>query len=300
MIYLLKNIIILKIFVFMGEFVKTTLRFGRELRWFHHHDDLLESFPVHIRNLSESFLSAGWSYTHEASKYNVIEVPIDNVLTVECVDGVTQVPPGYAMFLPAHEYNKLSYQGSGVLHKFAFSFHGALAHSMCISLLGSRRLLKLGSADFAIQYFKEVRKILRDSDPEGFPQLVGKSTEFLTALSCRQKLEPVNSKVTLASEFIYTRFHSKIRTSQLAESLNVSPWHLKQLFVKEYNVTPGRYVKERQFELAKQLLASDMQIQNIAVQLGYSSGFAFSHAFKKRTGLSPREWRKQKKSSVNV
>ena len=127
-----------------------------------------------------------------------------------------------------------------------------------------------------------------------------RATEFLTALSCRQKLEPVNSKVTLASEFIYTRFHSKIRTSQLAESLNVSPWHLKQLFVKEYNVTPGRYVKERQFELAKQLLASDMQIQNIAVQLGYSSGFAFSHAFKKRTGLSPREWRKQKKSSTNV
>ena len=40
------------------------------------------------------------------------------------------------------------------------------------------------------------------------------------------------------------------------------------------------------------LQSSDMQIQVIANQLGYSSAFAFSNAFKKLTGYSPREWRK--------
>jgi two-component system response regulator YesN len=65
------------------------------------------------------------------------------------------------------------------------------------------------------------------------------------------------------------------------------------LFKKEYNITPGKYVRERQLELAMRLLqSSDMQIQVIANQLGYSSAFAFSNAFKKLTGYSPREWRK--------
>ena len=277
----------------MEHIVRLNQKYCVETRWSHKYSDTLANFPFYMDSVAESTIQPGWRYIHKASKYNVIEIPLNQTLTVENTEGVIQVPPGYAIFLPSQEYNELSFNGSDFLHKLAFSFYGTLSHSMSLALLGPWRLLKLKSNEGILDYFTEFKNILEVSNFDEIPKFIGKSTEFLTELACQQKFVPQNSKITLASEYIFTELPNKIHTKKIAESLNLSSWHLQQLFKKEYNTTPGKYVRERQLELAMRLLqASDMQVQVIATQLGYSSAFAFSNAFKKQTGLSPREWRK--------
>jgi hypothetical protein len=60
-----------------------------------------------MHTIAESTIQPGWKYTHLASKYNVIEIPLNQTLTVENVEGIIQVPPGYAIYLPSQEYNEL-------------------------------------------------------------------------------------------------------------------------------------------------------------------------------------------------
>ena len=276
----------------MEYIVHVNRRHCVETRWSNKCLDILANFPFYMHTIAESTIQPGWKYTHQASKYNVIEIPLNQTLTVENVEGIIQVPPGYAIYLPSQEYNELSYSGSGVLHKLAFAFYGTLSNSMSLALLGPWRLLKI-NVETIKKYFKIFQDMVIASKHEELPKFVGISTEFLTDLACQQELVPQNTQIILASEYIFTELPNKIHTKKIADSLNVSTWHLQQLFKKEYNITPGKYVRERQLELAMRLLqSSDMQIQVIANQLGYSSAFAFSNAFKKLTGYSPREWRK--------
>lgn len=280
--------------------MKINFKYCVEERWSHKKLDVLANFPFYMHTIAQSAIQPGWKYTHNASKYNVIEIPLNQTLTIENSEGIIQVPPGYAIFLPSQEYNELSYRNSGTLNKLAFAFYGTLANSMSLALLGPWRLLKIKSEESILSYFNSFQKMILASNQEEIPEFIGKSTEFITFLACQQELVPQNNQIILASEYIFTQLPNKIHTKKIAESLNLSPWHLQQLFKREYNVTPGKYVRKRQLELAQRLLqSSNMQVQVIATQLGYSSAFAFSNAFKKLTGYSPREWRKIYKNCIS-
>ncbi len=58
--------------------------------------------------------------------------------------------------------------------------------------------------------------------------------------------------------------------------------------------SPKQYIQNAKQEEARVLLeTTDMDIQTIAQWMGYGDPFAFSHAFKQNTGISPRKWRKR-------
>jgi AraC-like DNA-binding protein len=69
----------------------------------------------------------------------------------------------------------------------------------------------------------------------------------------------------------------------------------RKAFVKHFGVSPGQYRIRRRIEQACANLANkSSSVQEIADSLGYSSAFAFSTQFRKYTGRSPRQYRKEK------
>lgn len=90
-------------------------------------------------------------------------------------------------------------------------------------------------------------------------------------------------------------FKTKHTIAEYAELLNKSPKTLSNLFSKAGTKTPLQYIQERKMLEAKRLLHySDMQIQEVAYEIGYEEVQTFSRFFKKREGISPSAFREKK------
>lgn len=78
----------------------------------------------------------------------------------------------------------------------------------------------------------------------------------------------------------------------LAAALNTNTKRLNEAFRKCAGVTVFEYLREERMREACVLLRdTTLEIQAIAMALGFSSGANFATAFKDRYGLSPREYR---------
>ena len=81
----------------------------------------------------------------------------------------------------------------------------------------------------------------------------------------------------------------------LSATLGVTPSYLSTLFKKEIGMPLTEYVNKHRTEKAKQLLlSSNLQVQQIAQSCGILDVNYFTKIFKKYTGKTPNEYRKQK------
>lgn len=83
----------------------------------------------------------------------------------------------------------------------------------------------------------------------------------------------------------------------LARELNVSESLLFQLCRSQCGRSPGELIAEIRFRYASELLLrTGEKLDGIAERTGYSSAFAFSKAFRKFAGVSPKEFRRREKT----
>lgn len=79
----------------------------------------------------------------------------------------------------------------------------------------------------------------------------------------------------------------------LAQKIGCTPGHFTRLFKQIVGVSPREYITACKIEVAKSLLhLSSQSIGEIADELRYNDIYHFSHHFKKRTGISPKNFRK--------
>lgn len=121
---------------------------------------------------------------------------------------------------------------------------------------------------------------------------------FSLALSEEEKLV-VNIQSLLASylhSFLLAGAKSFKISTYLSKSLYKSYSHLSKLFKHATGVTIEKYFIRLKIEKAKEILIlGEMDIADIAWLLGYSSSQNFSTQFKKETGKSPVEYKKNPK-----
>lgn len=85
-----------------------------------------------------------------------------------------------------------------------------------------------------------------------------------------------------------------ITLTDLADYMGLSESYTCRLFNKEVGMNMSSYINEIRVEKAKELLThSDEKIYSIAEKIGYASTTAFHVAFKKKTGMTPAEYRNQ-------
>ena len=80
----------------------------------------------------------------------------------------------------------------------------------------------------------------------------------------------------------------------LAQHQNINASYLSSLFKRETGQTITDFISGRRIQLARQLLATtQLQVQTVARYCGISDVNYFSKMFKKHTGKSPREYRRE-------
>ena len=95
-----------------------------------------------------------------------------------------------------------------------------------------------------------------------------------------------------AIEHIENNLAQEITINQLAEVSFISPFHMARVFKYVTGYSPMEYVRNRRLtEAAKLLLNGNEPVLNIALEVGYGSHSAFTKAFTKRFGVSPKDFR---------
>lgn len=99
--------------------------------------------------------------------------------------------------------------------------------------------------------------------------------------------------VKQAKEYVFKHLHEEIVIKNMANALGVTPEHLSRTFHQAEKITLKQYIIDERIERAKNLLRfSDSSIAEISQYLSFSSPSHFSEVFKRKTGKSPAEYRK--------
>lgn len=95
------------------------------------------------------------------------------------------------------------------------------------------------------------------------------------------------------AEYIDEHFQEQITLEDIANMEDITTTHLSHLFSSGFGVTFQDYLNERRFEYAIQLMKnSNQKIIEISYEAGFSDPKYLNKMFKKRFGLSPREFKK--------
>ena len=97
--------------------------------------------------------------------------------------------------------------------------------------------------------------------------------------------------------FIDAHLAEPLPLDTLAAVAHFSPFHFHRLFTAWCGETLGDYLRRRRLEIAALRLATQPQLAvlDVALGVGFGSGEAFARAFRLRFGVSPTEWRENRK-----
>ena len=110
-------------------------------------------------------------------------------------------------------------------------------------------------------------------------------------LSCiRGSVRRGNSAAERTKEYLDRLSGTTLSMKDLCNDLGYSREHVTRSFQAMYYMTPKQYFDRRVMNIALEELKNGARVYEVAESLNYSSAYAFSKAFKKKTGMSPEKY----------
>ncbi len=108
----------------------------------------------------------------------------------------------------------------------------------------------------------------------------------------REERDPLTGFVM---DYLKVHYMEEITLDKMAEKLNITGGYLSTYFKEKTGMNFLEYVNDVRIRNARELLeTSDMKIQEIAEKVGYQNLNSFNRMFKKFTGVTPSEFRKNR------
>jgi two-component system response regulator YesN len=103
--------------------------------------------------------------------------------------------------------------------------------------------------------------------------------------------------LTQAIRFIDKHYSEEsISLNRVARKVNISPNYFSAIFSQEIGQTFIEYLTGKRIDEAKRMLRqTDMRSSEVAIAVGYRDPHYFSFVFKKVSGLTPNEYRRESK-----
>ncbi|MBN2795713.1 MAG: response regulator [Clostridia bacterium] len=112
-------------------------------------------------------------------------------------------------------------------------------------------------------------------------------------LNNQKNIKSLSQVLKLSLEYIQQHYHETITLQDLADETYVSIYYLSRMFKKEIGKNFTDYINEFRMNKAKQYLnESNFKAYEVAEMVGVPDPHYFSKLFKKYTGVSPTEYRK--------
>lgn len=116
--------------------------------------------------------------------------------------------------------------------------------------------------------------------------------DYASRVHNMKRFSKCTPQIRLCCEYIDTHPSEKLTLEELAEKAGYSSFHLSRKFRQEMNCSIIEYIQRSKLERAKYLLSNtDLSIDDISVELGFSSRSYFTTVFKNQTGSTPTDYR---------
>ena len=130
-------------------------------------------------------------------------------------------------------------------------------------------------------------------DPELTARALGVLAAWARAGQMRATPAPAVRVMIDAERFLAEHHTEPINMAELARRLGVAYSHFRRQFRAHTGYAPWQYVVRLRLVRARRLLTTGgLTLEAVAGQLGFSSAFHFSAAFKQAFGQSPDHWRR--------
>jgi AraC family transcriptional regulator len=95
-------------------------------------------------------------------------------------------------------------------------------------------------------------------------------------------------------DYLESCYDQPLSVAAVAQVACLSPYHFQRMFRAAFAQTPMRHLQARRLRAACRLLAeTDEDITTIALRVGFESLGSFSWLFRRKLGMSPRQFRRQ-------
>jgi len=126
---------------------------------------------------------------------------------------------------------------------------------------------------------------------------IARQAEILPDARLSTRLELLR-RLHIARDYLHASYQDVLTIDQIASVAGLSPYHFIRKFKDLFGSTPHQYLQALRIQQAQHLLrTSDDSITTICYAIGFQSLGSFSSLFHKSTGLSPRQFRKQRRLS---
>jgi signal transduction histidine kinase/DNA-binding LacI/PurR family transcriptional regulator/DNA-binding response OmpR family regulator len=101
-----------------------------------------------------------------------------------------------------------------------------------------------------------------------------------------------------AMAYIHDHYRETLARKDLAAYVGVSPEYLSTCFHREAGVTPSTYIERYRIRQAKELLeGSELNITEVALEVGFCDSSYFGRVFRREVGVSPIAYRRGERRS---
>lgn len=226
----------------------------------------------------------------------VLEAVTAGCGTVRVDEAEFQVRAGDVYILPAFHRHEYFSDPEKPFEKIWFNLHGTLVDAL-MRVYGLEDRFHLPGAELEEEFIRYFRLLSREGlsvadilneGADGFHRLLRVMAKSLPETPL---LPP--EKARILKKYIDEHIEKRFTTEELSGLIFHSPSQTIRIFRSAYGRTPYDYILEKKMQRACVLLAgTNLQVAEIAERLQFADAHYFSATFRKRVGVSPREYRK--------
>jgi len=276
--------------------------------------DEIENINLILLNIGYKAHYADWNWKEVNSPYARIYIVESGAAKVVMPDGVYTIEPGYLYLIPSfvtHSYENDStftiyyihiYDQHNMFDRLSFPFKvdaNKLHYLLVKRLLAINpgRKLECSDPDTYNNFPTLIRNIAKSNQ---FPVnsimetkgiLLHLFSQFLANTSFKRDI--TDNRIIKVVRFIRENINQNIKIKDLSAICYLTDDHFIRLFKKEMHCTPMHYINQKKIEKAQLLLVIDKEpIKEIAYSLSFENISYFYKLFKRITGLTPNQYKK--------
>lgn len=281
----------------------------------------IESMNLMMLNVGIAHHDADWNWQDVNSPFTRIFYVVEGEARLLLKDRWVTLRPDHLYFIPA--YTLHSYECSGrFTHYYLHVYEGFKNELDVMEQYDFPTEVKAEEKD-ALIFERMCHQQPQASLPASDPQTYDNATLFSSYLQRYQdmelweKMELRGAMLMIFSRFmreavlrvwthdermqkVLTHIHSHITDTidveELADVACVTKPYLIRLFKREFGTSPIQFINRKKMERAQLLLfTTDMPVKEVAYALGVSDHSYFIRMFRKLTGVTPQEYRRNVK-----